>query len=143
MAEAATDRVAALLASQLARVGSWEDFLGTRMVLDVDAMIPERERQALEALPSSVHLYGDRVAVDYEVERGIGVVRLRLKEGQARRLQPADVPPFDRPVRFTVLRGKREALRSDSVEELRRGLSGLSRSERQRLAHGGHRGRRR
>src|SRR5690348_11824207 len=104
MAEAATDRVAALLASQLARVGSWEDFLGTRMVLDVDAMIPERERQALEALPSSVHLYGDRVAVDYEVERGIGVVRLRLKEGQARRQQPADVPPFDRPVRVTVLR---------------------------------------
>ena len=142
LAEAATDRVAAVLASQLARVGSWEDFLGTRLVLDVDAMIPEQQRQALEALPSSVHLYGDRVPVDYEVERGVGVLRLRLKEGQARRLQPGDVPPFDRPVRFTVLRGKREALRSDSVEELRRGLSGLSRNERQRLAHGGRRRRR-
>ena len=72
-------------------------------------MIAEDERRVLEALPSSVHLYGDRVPVDYEVERGVGVVRLRLKEGQARRLQPSDLPPFDRPVRFTVLRGKREA----------------------------------
>src|SRR5205085_1742141 len=69
--------------------------------------------------------------------------RLRLKEGQAKRLQPSDVPPFDRPVRFTVLRGKREALRSDSLDELRRGLSGLSRGERQRLVRGGRRGRRR
>jgi len=51
---------------------------------------------------------------DYEVEQGVGVVRLRLKEGQARRLQPRDVPPLDRPVRFTVLRGKREAVRSES-----------------------------
>jgi len=143
LAGTATDQVAALLGAQLAPVGSWEEFLGTPLTLDVDAMIPEGERRALDALPSSVHLYGDRVPVDYEVERGVGVVRLRLKEGQAKRLQPSDVPPFDRPVRFTVLRGKREALRSDSLDELRRGLSGLSRGERQRLVRGGRRGRRR
>lgn len=143
LAGTATERVAALLGEQLARVGSWEEFLGMRLTLDVDAMIPEDERRTLEALPSSVHLYGDRVPVDYEVERDVGVVRLRLKEGQARRLQPSDVPPFDRPVRFTVLRGKREALRSDSLDDLRRGLSGLSRGERQRLVRGGRRGRRR
>src|SRR3989440_430182 len=143
LAGTATEQLATLLAAQLARVGSWEEFLGTRLTLDVDAMIPEDERRALEALPSSVHLYGDRVPVDYEVERGVGVVRLRLKEGQARRLQPSDVPPFDRPVRFTVLRGKREALRSDSLDELRRGLSRLSRGERQRLVRDGRRGRRR
>jgi len=143
LAAAATEQIAARLGAQLARVASWQEFLGTRLALDVDALIPADERRALEALPSSVHLYGDRVPVDYEVERGVGVVRLRLKEGQARRLQPSDVPPFDRPLRFTVLRGKREALRSDSLEELRRGLSGLSRAERQRLVRGGRRGRRR
>jgi hypothetical protein len=81
--------------------------------------------------------------VDYEVEQGIGVVRLRLREGQARRLQSRDLPAFDRPVRFTVLRGKRDALRADTIEELRRQLSGLSREERARLVHGGHRRRRR
>ena len=143
LAAAATEQVAARLGAQLARVASWQEFLGTRLALDVDAMVPADERRVLEALPSSVHLYGDRVPVDYEVERGVGVVRLRLKEGQARRLQPSDVPPFDRPLRFTVLRGKREALRSDSLEELRRGLSGLSRAERQRLVRDGRRGRRR
>jgi hypothetical protein len=143
LAAAATEQVATRLAAQLAQVASWEQFLGTRLTLDVDAMIPPDERRALEALPSSVHLYGDRVPVDYEVERGVGVVRLRLKEGQARRLQPSDVPPFDRPLRFVVLRGKREALRSESLDELRRALSGLSRGERQRLVRGGRRGRRR
>jgi len=112
-------------------------------VLDVDEMVPEAERLALEALPASVHLYGDRVPVDYEVEQGIGVVRLRLKEGQARRLQPRDLPPLDRPIRFTVLRGKREAVRSDTLEDLRRQLTGLTRGERQRLIRGGRRGRRR
>ncbi|HVH11090.1 MAG TPA: DEAD/DEAH box helicase, partial [Gemmatimonadales bacterium] len=143
LAAAAADQVAATLARQLATVRSWEEFLGTRLALDVEAMIPEADRRALDALPSSVHLYGDRVPVDYEVERGVGIVRMRLKEGQARRLRPSDLPAFDRPLRFTVLRGKREALRSDSLDDLRRDLSGLSRVERQRLAHGGRRRRRR
>jgi len=143
LTEAATERVGARLAAQLARVGSWDEFINARLVLDVDEIVPESERSALEALPASVHLYGDRVPVDYEVEQGVGVVRLRLKEGQARRLQPRDLPPLDRPVRFTVIRGKREAVRSDSLDDLRRQLSGLSRGERQRLARGGRRGRRR
>src|SRR5437879_749721 len=39
LAGTATDQVAALLGAQLARVGSWEEFLGTRLTLDVDAMI--------------------------------------------------------------------------------------------------------
>lgn len=140
---AASERVGARLAAQLATVASWDQFLATRLSLDVDAVIPAAERQALEALPASVHLYGDRVPLDYEVEQGVGVVRLRLKEGQARRLQARDLPPFDRPVRFTVLRGKREAVRAETVEELRRQLSGLSSGERARLARGGRRGWRR
>lgn len=140
---AASERVGARLAAQLATVASWDQFLATRLTLDVDAVIPAAEREALEALPGSVHLYGDRVPLDYEVEQGVGVVRLRLKEGQARRLQARDLPPFDRPVRFTVLRGKREAVRAETVEELRRQLSGLSSGERARLARGGRRGWRR
>ena len=143
LTQAATEQVSARLAAQLAHVGSWDEFINARLLLDVDEMVPEAERRTLDELPASVHLYGDRVPMDYEVEQGIGVVRLRLKEGQARRLQARDLPPFDRPVRFTVLRGKREAVRSDSLDDLRRQLSGLSRGERQRLARGGRRGRRR
>ena len=142
LAEAATDRVTAQLATQLGRIGSWEEFINTRVALDPEAAIPEGVRRGLDALPSSLHLYGDQVPVDYEVEQGVGVVRLRLKEGQARRLQPSDVPRFDRPVRFTVVRGKRDAVRASSLEELRQALSGLSKDERQRLVRGGRGGRR-
>src|SRR5213078_1582880 len=39
LAGTATDQVAALLGAQLAPVGSWEEFLGSRLTLDVDAMI--------------------------------------------------------------------------------------------------------
>src|SRR5207253_9567917 len=129
----------AALDAQLAHVRSWQDFLDTRLILDVDAAIPADVRSALEGLPSSLHVYGDRVPLDYEVEQGHGVARLRLKEGQARRLQPRDLPRFDRPLRFTVVRGKREALRADSLEELRHQLSGLPREERARLQRSGRR----
>ena len=141
--EAAADRVAVRLAAQLAGIASWDDFIGTRLSLDVDAAIPADVRARLDALPASIHLYGDRVAVDYDVEQGVGVVRLQLKEGQARRLKVGDLPAFDRPVRFTVLRGKRTALRGESLEELRGQLAGLGREERVRLARGGRRPRRR
>ena len=143
VAAAATERLAAGLDAQLGHVRSWQDFLDARLALDVDAAIPADVRAALEGLPSSLHLYGDRVPLDYEVEQGRGVARLRLKEGQARRLQARDLPPFDRPLRFTVVRGKREALRADSLEELRRQLAGLPREERARLLRSGRRVRRR
>jgi len=140
---AASERLAEQLAMQLARVDSWDGFINARLALDPDADVPESTRTALEALPSSLHLYGDRVPVDYEVEQGSGVARLRLREGQARRLQPGDLPAFDRPLRFTVVRGKRDAVRADTLDELRGRLAGLSREERGRLIHGGRRRRRR
>jgi hypothetical protein len=71
------------------------------------------------------------------------VVQLRLKEGQARRLRARDLPPFDRPVRFIVLRGKREAVRAETVEDLQRQLSGLSQAQRKRLVRAGGKHRRR
>src|SRR5207245_2539364 len=107
LTEAGTEPLTARLAQQLAAVASWDDFINTRLTLDVEEVVPAEVRHQLDALPASIHLYGDRVPLDYEVEQGRGVIRLRLREGQARRLQPRDVPALDRPVRFTVLRGKR------------------------------------
>jgi ATP-dependent RNA helicase HrpA len=143
LGQAAREQIAAELASQLARVKSWDDFIAARLMLDPDAAIPEPERQRLDALPSSVFLYGDRVPVDYDVEQGTGVVRLRLKEGQARRLHPRDLPEFDRPVRFTVTRGKHEAVRANSLDDLRKGLRNLASAHRGRVMRGGRRPRRR
>jgi hypothetical protein len=144
LAQAQGERLAEQIAQQIAQVRSWDDFIATRIVLDPDRAVPERERARLDALPQSVNLYGDRIPLDYDVEQGIGVVRLRLKEGQARRLQARDLPPFDRPVRFTVTRGKHDAVRAASLEELREGLRGLVRADRTRGRGGpSRRGRRR
>jgi hypothetical protein len=132
LTEAATDRSLAILRSQLEAVRSWHDFVETRLVLDVDGRIAVDTRGRLESLPSSVHLFGDRLAIDYEVERGTGVARLRLREGHARRLRDGDLPALDRPVRFTVMRGKREAVRADSLAELRAKLKALPAHERAR-----------
>jgi hypothetical protein len=144
LTQAHGDHIAQSIAAQLGRVNSWDDFIAARILLDPDAAIPAGERDRLDALPSSVSLYGDRVALDYDVEQGVGgVVRLRLKEGQARRLHPRDLPSFDRPVRYTVTRGKHEAVRANSLEELRSGLRGLSSVHRARVTRGGRRPRRR
>lgn len=142
--EAGGERLAEQLAEQMHRVHSWDDFIATRIAIDPDSAIPESERARLDSLPSSVFLYGDRVPVDYDVEQGVGgVIRLRLKEGQARRLHPRDLPTFDRPVRFTVIRGKQEAVRASSLDELRKGLRSLGASHRARVMRGGRRPRRR
>jgi hypothetical protein len=140
---AAPERLAAKVAEQIQGVGSWDEFINARIALDVDGDLPEPVRAELDALPSSLHLLGDRVPIEYEVEKSGGVIRLRLKEGQARRLRPRDLPPFDRPVRFIVLRGKREAVRAETIEEMQRQLSGLSQAERKRLVQSGRRHRRR
>jgi len=138
------DRLAEQIAAQIAPVRSWDEFIAARIVLDPDAAIPAPDRARLDALPASVTLYGDRVPLDYDVEQGVGVVRVRLKEGQARRVQARDLPPFDRPVRFTVTRGKHDAVRAASLEELREGLRGLVRGDRTRGRGGpSRRGRRR
>ena len=143
LSQAHSEQVAEQIAAQLASVISWDSFIGTRIALDPDAAIPEGERHRLDALPSSVFLYGDRVPIDYDVEQGVGVIRLRLKEGQARRLHPKDLPPFDRPVRFTVSRGKHDAVRASSLDELRQGLRTLGSVHRARVMRGGRRPRRR
>src|SRR6185295_10326807 len=137
--QANSESLAEQLGAQLAHVNSWEEFLATRVTLDPDASIPEHERQRLDSLPSSVFLYGDRVPVDYDVDQGVGVVRLRLKEGQARRLHPGDLPSFDRPVRFTVTRGRHEAVRANTIDDLRKGLRSLGSSHRARVMRGGRR----
>lgn len=140
--QVAPDRLAAHLAAQLADVESWDAFLGRRLRLDAETLVPAGTRATLEALPSSVHLYGDRVPLEYEIEGGDGVVRLRVKEGQARRLRPADLPVLDRPIRFTVVRGSRAVVQADSLESMRRQLLNLPRHERTR-PKGGRRRRRR
>jgi hypothetical protein len=99
-------------------VRSWKDFLETPLSLQPEVLVPEPEQRRLDALPSMVRLHGDAVPLEYEIVGGAGVVRLRLREGQARRLTPHDLPSLDRPLRFAVARGGEPPLRADSLEEL-------------------------
>jgi hypothetical protein len=55
-----------------------------------------------------------------------------LREGKARRLRAGILPPLDRPVRFTVMRGRNEVLHAGSIQELAEGLARLDRRERRR-----------
>lgn len=117
---ASPDAVRDALLRQLEEVTGWGDFLARPIVLDADAMVDPAERARLRALPEAVRLLGDAIPLMYELEPGVGgVVRLRLREGQARRLQTRDLPPFDRPVRFAVARGEHPPLRADTLGALR------------------------
>ena len=117
--QAATPVLRARIRSALADVTSWQEFLSTRVALDADAMVDGATRARLLELPSMVHLLGDAVPLDYEVEDGAGVVVLRLREGQLRRLKDGELPKVDRPLRFSVMRGPKPALRGRTLEELR------------------------
>lgn len=132
-----------VLLSQLLGVTDWESFLATRLSLDSDRLVHEHVREALLQLPSMIRLHGDAVPLDYRIEEGVPVVRLRLREGQAHRLQQRDVPELDREVRYTVIRGGEEALRANSIGELKAQLKGLARKslgkERPRQRHQGKR----
>ena len=79
-----------------------------------------------------VHLIGDAVPLDYEVEDGQGVVVLRLREGQLRRLKGEDLPKVDRPLRFSVLRGPKPALRGRTLDEVRDAIQNEPRERRGR-----------
>jgi ATP-dependent helicase HrpA len=115
--------VRAALAVRLAQVRSLDDFQRTDLALRVEDFVPAERRHALEALPSSVELHGERCALDYEIEDGKPVVRIRMKERIARVLASHEVPVLDRPVAFTVVRGKHTAVRATTLQELRRQLS--------------------
>jgi hypothetical protein len=129
LTEIGPEAVRSRLLDQLKAVNSWEGFLAKRLSLEVADLVSQEIRTRLTSLPSMVRLHGDAVPLDYEVESGIGVVRLRLREGQARRLHEREIPPLDRPVRFTVVRGRHPAVRAATLAELRDALRTLPRNE--------------
>ncbi|HEU4647527.1 MAG TPA: DEAD/DEAH box helicase [Gemmatimonadales bacterium] len=129
LATARRDYVRELIRRQLHAVTSWHSFIGTRLTLDPVALVDADTRSRLEELPSSTRLKGDMVPLDYDIEAGEPVVRLRLREGQAKRLQSRDLPPLDRPLRFEVTRGSRPPVRAATLAGLHDELRRLPRRE--------------
>ncbi|HEU4682710.1 MAG TPA: DEAD/DEAH box helicase [Gemmatimonadales bacterium] len=112
------DNLRTRIRDQLERVTSWEGLVRTRIVLDAAELVDPETRQRLEALPGRLHLRGDAVPLDYEVENGSGVARVRLREGQARRLRQDELPRLDRPLRFSVQRGRHPPVLADTIPAL-------------------------
>jgi ATP-dependent helicase HrpA len=132
------------LRRQLETVGSWEDFQRARVALDPAELVDEPTRQRLEALPGMVRIRGDAAPVEYEMQRGEGVARVRLREGQAKRLRADEVPVLDRPVRFAVQRGRHPPILADTVPDLQALMRRAPKSEGRRASrHGRRPGRRR
>ena len=109
-------------AERLQGVNSLEEFRAAGLALDADAFLPREEREKWLALPDYVEVRGKDVPIDYDVEeidgRSVAVARLRLPEKIGRSLSEAEVPALDRPVRFTVMRGQRGAVRASTLDEL-------------------------
>jgi hypothetical protein len=118
LAEVAPDAIRRLIRTQLEGVKSWEDFQRARLHLDPVALVDQATRERLEALPSMVRIRGDAAPIDYEVSNGRGIARVRLREGQAKRLRADDLPPLDRPLHFSVQRGRHAPLLADTVPAL-------------------------
>ncbi|MEX0690647.1 MAG: helicase-related protein [Gemmatimonadales bacterium] len=127
LATAGPERVRDALREQLVGKDSWEGFLKASIALDLDAFANEAERDALDRLPTSFKLFGDRIPISYELDQGEAVARIRLRDGKARRLRVDDLPALDRPLRFAIVRGGQDVLRAGTIEELVDGLDRLSR----------------
>jgi hypothetical protein len=112
----------ALYEDALRDVQSIGEYRARPLRLELDSLVPEAERDRLDALPVAVTIREREVPLEYDVEERDGhidgIVRLVLAEKMARTLAPEELPVLDRPVRFVVHRGARGAVRAARLEEL-------------------------
>jgi len=103
---------------QLQPVDSWDRFVHLSIALDPTSLIDAGTRERLDALPGMLRIRGDAAPLDYEIVNGEGVARVRLRQGQAKRLRSDEIAVLDRPLYFAVQRGKQPPLLADSVSQL-------------------------
>ncbi len=119
--------LADLYEKSIAHVNSMDEFRDLKITLDADSIVPAADRIRYSALPGYTTVRESKVPLDYDVEeqdgKRVGVARLRLPEKLARSLVESELPQLDRPLRFTVLRGPRGAVRATTLEELQELLS--------------------
>ncbi|HYF38965.1 MAG TPA: DEAD/DEAH box helicase, partial [Gemmatimonadales bacterium] len=141
LTEISPDALRARIRRQLGSVTSWEDFLHSRILVDPAELVDTATREQLALLPARVHVKGDAVPLDYEIQNGMSVARVRLREGQAKRLRIDELPKLDRPLRFSVQRGRHPPLLADTLPALQALLrrSPKSAAEESGPRHGGGR----
>ena len=118
LATLSPDALRQAVRTQLDRTTSWQGFLNGRIVLEPARLVDSGTRERLEALPDRLHVRGDAVPLEYEIQNGEGVARVRLREGQAKRIRIDELPRLDRPLRFAVQRGRHPPLLADTIPAL-------------------------
>jgi ATP-dependent helicase HrpA len=107
------------VAARLRDVKSYDEFLETPLPIDPDALVPAAERAKWMALPDTIEIQGREYPLDYVIEDDTALVRARIPEKTLWHLDEDDLPNLDRPLHWTVTRGKREAVRAATLEEAR------------------------
>ncbi|MCY1015017.1 DEAD/DEAH box helicase [Pyxidicoccus sp. MSG2] len=125
-------------------VDSMKDFLARPLALDVESLVAPDVRARFMALPAGAFVREQAVPLVYDVEldeEGMphGVVWLDLPEKLARTLVEEELPPFDRPVRFRVRRGRRGFVHGDTLYDLQDQLDlPWTSDELEQAGEGGH-----
>ena len=119
--------VTAWYRERLTTVESVQDLKHLQVRMTWDDWITPEQRAAYDDLPHQVMVRDRQVPIEYDVEERddgtfLGVARLRLPEKLARTLVTEELPPFDRPYRFVVVRGQRGSARGRTLDELQDAL---------------------
>ncbi|MBA4155913.1 MAG: DEAD/DEAH box helicase [Gemmatimonadetes bacterium] len=109
---------------RLADVISYSEFQEADLHVNPDELIPADERRRWLELPDTITLAGDEYPLDYSFEGETAVVRARVPAKIIPQISEKRLPEFDRPLHWTVIRGKRDAIRAESLEEARAILEG-------------------
>lgn len=108
------------LTDALRDVKSYAEFLETPLRVDADALVPPEERARWMALPDTIWIGMREYPLDYAFEGETPVVRARIPAKTLNEVDEEDLPALDRPLHWTVTRGKHEAIRAATIEEARR-----------------------
>jgi hypothetical protein len=119
--------VAAWYRARVNDVESVQDLKHLQLRMTWDDWITPEQRAQYDDLPHQVSVRDRQVPIEYDVEERddgtlFGVARLRLPEKLARTLATEELPPFDRPYRFVVVRGQRGSARGRTLDELQEAL---------------------
>ncbi len=119
--------VAAWYRTRVNDVESVQDLKHLQLRMTWDDWITPEQRAQYDDLPHQVSVRDRQVPIEYDVEERddgtlFGVARLRIPEKLARTLVTEELPPFDRPYRFVVVRGQRGSARGRTLDELQEAL---------------------
>jgi len=107
------------LMERLANVRSFAEFMETPLGIDPDALVAPEERARWLALPDAIWIGDRQYPLDYQLEGDTAVVRARIPAKTLNEVDEDDLPELDRPLHWTVTRGKHEAIRAATLDEAR------------------------